>query len=481
MKLLIFGIDGGDLEIFKIFEMPFLKSLIKDNYLPEISEDLFGRGWASILTGAHASETRAFYMAPNLDGSHNFSTKFSINQIKDESISPMWDEWENFGEPYLIMNVPTSSPVPLMKNGVIVGSGGGGLNKIEGIPDTLVKDEKTKQFLSDQNYIADIRIPNTELETTDELFEEVNKMERIRTNSFIDLCKQANVQFGFLCNRGTTIIEYLSRYDIEAYKNASDNERLENATFQKLKKHFEELDRHIEDLVKKLNPEEFIICSDHGMSPHEYRGNITPYLLKEKLYFKKKQADTLNYLKSKIKKLVPNKKLKSSLSSFAKKTKEVLDSTDWSKTKAFGNDYISGIYINDKQRFGGPVEDLEIDPTVEELCKKINNDPIFTEKGIQARPYRKSFPNAKYNNELPDILLDGADGIYFDNASNQIFRPNPNYKTIPKDLSQVKHAAFTGDKGSKPFVLFSKGLESKSNNMTIDDLTLVYHVAISRK
>ena len=134
MKLLIIGIDGGDLEIMKSFKMPFMHEYIRSNHSLTLTEDLFNRGWVEILTGEEGKNTGGFYMSPVLDGSHRFSTSFSMKQLENKpGITPLWKLAEKKGANYCIMNVPTTTPVPKTTNGIVIGSAGGGLNKIEGI------------------------------------------------------------------------------------------------------------------------------------------------------------------------------------------------------------------------------------------------------------------------------------------------------------------------------------------------------------
>ena len=44
----------------------------------------------------------------------------------DSDIVPLWKLAEQKGVRYCIMNVPTTTPVPEVKNGIVVGSLGGG-------------------------------------------------------------------------------------------------------------------------------------------------------------------------------------------------------------------------------------------------------------------------------------------------------------------------------------------------------------------
>ena len=259
MKLLIYGIDGGDLEIMKIFkdQMPFLMDFIEKNDSIHLEEDLFNRGWVEILTGKNGSETRGFYMAPKLDGTHKFTTSFKLSELDNrEDVKYIWELAEANDMPYCVMNVPTTTPVPKKGKGkVIVGSAGGGLNRIEGIPQELVSRDELISFLEKRKYIVDIRIPNEEINSTDGLFEQLSKKETTRTDVFIDLCNQESAKFGFLVNRGNTIVEYLSRFEIESYKEEKVRDKW---IWKLLESHFKELDNQIRKLYENLKPEVYI-------------------------------------------------------------------------------------------------------------------------------------------------------------------------------------------------------------------------------
>ena len=49
MKILVYGIDGGDLEIMKTFDMPFFKQFLDENTNVDLTVDLHNRGWVEIV------------------------------------------------------------------------------------------------------------------------------------------------------------------------------------------------------------------------------------------------------------------------------------------------------------------------------------------------------------------------------------------------------------------------------------------------
>lgn len=480
MKLLIYGLDGGDLEIMNIFkdQMPFFQKFLSDNKSIELEEDLINRGWVEILTGKYGKDTRGFYMAPKLDGTHSCATSFNMKVVEgDENIVPLWELAENKDIPYLIMNVPTTTPVPETKNGIVVGSAGGGLNKIVGIPDILVSDDKTKKYLEDNNYIVDIRIPNDEIETTEELFERVSEKELKRTECFIELSKRNKTEFGFLVNRGNTIVEYLCRSVIEEYKNAKLNgEKCDSWVVPYLERHFKELDNQIKSLYKELNPEHFIITADHSIVPSKYWANVNPFLIENKFLLPKKGSKGINNLKKIAKKLLGNSVKKVS-KNITPNLKNTFSEYDWSKSLAFGHTYIPGIFVNDSKRFNGPVNTEDLEHLVNDICNTFNNIPKKERLSMTAVPYRSKRTNGKFSDWLPDIKLEGSEGIFFHSDLKNLVEPNRFYGEIPKELSEVKYNPFTGDKGPNPILVSSKESIEYINKDDPHDLTLVYKIA----
>lgn len=484
MKVLIYGIDGGDLEIMKTFEMPFVHKFIEENSNIKLTEDLFNRGWVEILTGKEGKDTRSFYMSPVLDGSHRFSTKFAMKELEnDPEVVPLWKLAERKGVKYCIMNVPTTTPVPKTVNGIVIGSLGGGLNKIDGI--ALVSDKKTRRFLEEKNYIVDIRIPNDDIAETEELFRQLNEMEIIRTDCFIELCKKNNTEFGFLGNRGTTIVQYLSRSTIESYATLKRMRRIlescceESWLYQLLEDHYKVLDDCTRRLYEELKPEHFIITADHNTVPHKYRASVAPFLLK----YGWLQINKIKYVLNKIKTLIMKTGIRSQVAKMAHKVsppvRDSLQEYDWNKSVAFGSSYIAGIYINDKPRFGGPVDsEAKRKKIITEICHKFNDRPSEEQCGMTAVSYRGLHKDGKFSDSLPDIIFEGSEGIYFDKIGEKVVWPNRNYGSIPKDLAiSDVNAPFTGDKGKNPICLISKQTEMFVHESDRRNLTLVYKIA----
>ena len=66
-----------------------------------------------------------------------------------------------------------------------------------------------------------------------------------------------------------------------------------------------------------------------------------------------------------------------------------------------------------------------------------------------SRSSTEVFLSGQEADKLPDIKLHNSEGVFDDRVGSLSFQ-NPFYGPVPEDLSIVKHAAFTGDKGPNP-------------------------------
>ena len=157
--------------------------------------------------------------------------------------------------------------------------------------------------LESHDYIVDIRIPNSDYEKTAEMLDDLIVMEERRTESFIDICNQEGFGAGFCVIAARRSLEYLARSGIESYEAYETMEEFMLAIprrvgmHQKLEEHFAMLDCQLEKLYTELKPEHFIITADHGNSPHRYRANVTPFLMKAGYLKSKQSMPFINWLR----------------------------------------------------------------------------------------------------------------------------------------------------------------------------------------
>ena len=448
MKQLIIGIDGGDQDIFSQVSMPHLHQLFKDCYTLKLTEDLLSRGWAEILSGKYARETGAFYMKPKLDKTHDLILRFSLKDLlNNPEVLPIWAIPAKQNKKVGMMNVPTTFPAQPVE-GFFVSGAGGGVNKVEGIPEDLCYPNSLAKELEELGYVIDIRVGTAGIKDIQLLFDKVNEMQEKRVEAFIRLCKKQQPDFGFIATRATTDIQYLAMSELQSYfayrrGELTDEEANKHAIwFENFEKHYNLLDQLLKRLIEELSPEHFIITSDHGAVPYKYKANFNAFL------------QNYGYQQEK---LVIKGTLNSLINSFRrKKSFQPVYRTQWEKTKAFTGWYDPRIFINDSRRFNGPVKEDEIDQMVAQICGDFNKTPEAKEYYMEAKPYRKLYPDAKYNHYLPDIKIHCPTTIFPAPDEGPFIRPNEDYAPLP-NLDNVKGGnALRPKRRTSTFLLRSK-------------------------
>ncbi len=464
MKQLIIGIDGGDREIFSQVSMPYLHELFEDCCTFKLTEDLLSRGWAEILSGKYARDTKAFYMKPKLDGTRDLVFRFSLkDMLSNPEVSPIWEIPTRCNQKVGMMNVPTTFPAQPVE-GFFVSGAGGGVNKVEGIPEDLCYPKSLAKELEELSYVIDIRVGTAGIRDIQLLFDKLNEMQEKRVEAFIRLCKQHQTDFGFIATRATTDIQYLAMSELQSYfayrrGELTEEEANQHAIwFENFEKHYILLDNLLKRLIKELNPEHFIVTSDHGAVPYKYKANFNAFLQR---YGYQKQ------------KLLVRKTLKSLINSFRwNKPFKPVYRQELERVIAFGNWYLSGIFINDSRRFNGLVKEDEIDEVVARICHDFNKSQEAKKYEMEAKPYRKLYPDAKYNDYLPDIKIHCPTSI-FAVSEGPFIRPNEDDAPLP-NLNNVKGGMHSGQKGEHPLFCCDQKTATMIQDKDTKDLTLVY-------
>lgn len=478
MKALVFGIDGGTERILRGFDMPFTHRLFKEGTIRSMNEDLFSRGWAEMVNGQTSEHTRAFYMGPLMDGTQEFSVSYKCSESeKTMGAVPIWRMVEATGVKAGVMNVPTSSPAQEL-DGFMVGSAGGGISKVEGLPESLAKPKAVRLFLEQNNYIVDIRLTTSGITDLEVLFTKLKEKERTRTRLYIELCKKYGIEFGFLVDRATTIVQYLCMSEIEAYLAMKSMPEISSQTegrdriFDLLEDFYLELDKNIEMLMTELAPQNILITADHNTVPYKFKGNMNAFLEEAGFLHQPPVAATslITSLRGWAIQHLP-----ASVRLAIKKTLPVavVGKIDWKKTKAFGHDYIDGIYLNDK-RFGGPVQDFEKEKILSKIEEAFHAHPRVKEFGLGIKRYRENFKEAKFQDHLPDLILEEMDELHIVGRGDFIYH-NPNYGPLPP-INTIQEDMFSGQKGSHPLFFMNKNLAELVRDNDPHNLTLVYRL-----
>jgi predicted AlkP superfamily phosphohydrolase/phosphomutase len=300
--------------------------------------------------------------------------------------------------------------------------------------------------------------------------ERLNNMMKKRTETFLTLCDQYRPDLGFIVYRATAYIQYLAMSEIESL--LTTGKCFSESWSKSLNEHYTKLDGVIKTLLDQLSPDHLFLVSDHGAVPYKYHGNADDFLIRHK------------YMRAKAHVLRTALKLPKQLA------KKILGRTDWNLplrsmiswqkdfdgSKAFGHWYVSGIFINDKNRFNGPVEDAEYDNLVNDICRVFNNTPEASKYHMEAKPYRKQYADKEYSDYLPDIEILCPDSIFFAGGSRVLIEKNTNYGPV-RDLTKLSSGMHSGQKGRHPFFSTDQGVAKLVLKDDPRDLRIVYKLA----
>ena len=495
MRLLTIGIDGGDERIIRAMPMPFMHNLIREKSTPNLTGDLSSRGWAEIYTGKKAVETGAFYMSPILDGTHRLKQSFKHTSLKDIGIDSLWETLNKKGVSVGFMNIPTTSPAPKV-NGFFIGGGGGGAKPSATLPKTLADSSASLNVLEKNEFISDIRQIGKVDMTGEELLDKLDLATKRLAQSFVDLVSAKEPDYGFLCFRVTTVVQYLAMSEIEAVIASLETAQLQNldtqvidlplSPFQKrIVEHYALLDSLIQMVFEKVNPQSYLFCADHGSSNYKFNINVDKFLEREGFLVEPNaKASRSRALKKKALAVMQKRtpwlieSLKGNQSLLKKMNTEIKGPSFLSsQTKAFGSTYVAGIFVNDQHRFGGPVEDAEIDNLVDEICERLNATEDAKNNNLKAVPNRRNHKGIDLYDKLPDILVEKPDEYFFKTGLEQFINTNTNYSPVPENLAGLPDMN-SGQKSRLPLFLASSdvsGLIQESDKL---DLTLVHHLAV---
>lgn len=491
MKLLTIGLDGGDKRIIEHMPMPFLQSLLAKSNTPKIEGDLFSRGWAEIYTGKKAVETGAAYTHPFLDGSFKFDLSFNYKRPQTVGFEPLWNTLNAAGTSVGFMNIPTTSPAQPV-NGFFVGGAGGGINKVSGVPKIMCDTDETKAYLDEIGYIPDLRIGPGGVSTIFEMFDKIDEIVQRRRDAFLELVKRHSPDFGFLCYRTNTTVQYVAMSEIEAIIATSDlsnlnidqgNQKPEfNAVQKRILKHYSLLDDVLKSIFEACDPKDYLFCADHGTSRYLYNANANAFL--EKKGYLTPQMESLRPVRKLAAKVL--RRSQKILPSFLKpklRSGNLVPGVQLlplnfnpRKTKAFGNWYVHGIYINDDDRFGGIVKQEEIAPLVKKICEDFNATEEAKKYKMKAAPFREKYSDSKWEREFPDIEIEKPDEMFF-LGQGAFVSNNPNFGPIPENIVGLTDMN-SGQKSRLPLFEASDGVSSLIRESDSLELTLVHDLIV---
>jgi len=473
-KTLMLGFDGGDPEIFKTFDMPFLESLIAEGKMIAVHEDLLTRGWSRIITGRSAEDTGGLYFRPELaDKTPTLNNVYNLKTMTaNAEVAPIWRLLNDQDVDIGMMGVPTTSPAPKV-NGFAVSGGGGSVDKIDGIPEGYCSSPAIIPFLQESNFLFDVRLGTSGVKTFPEFIKRVENVLDSSVSAYLKLYQTFFVPFNFVVFRPTTGLQYLARYDIQRVSDLRNAGHPLHENGQLLMEHYRFLDECIRRLFEGIAPDRYLLVADHGTQIYRAGVNINALLQENGLQARK--AGATNIVKF-ILKTVSQTLPKSVRSKYGRKMRAQMKGLtynfDRESTLAFGHYHVPGVYVNDADRFNGPVGEDEYHSLVERVCTLINCCPSLSSLGFHAKPFRSNYFGKFYEKELPDVWIDGPDTHFFV-GNGPLIHDNKNFRETPFNLGEV-YNPFSGVKGQNPIFCTDK---ETAKLVTIDDernLTLAY-------
>ena len=473
MKILIIGFDGGTERIFRQFDMPFMNGLLDDNAAPVLEEDLLNRGWVEILSGVHASECGAFYRKALCDGTMNWGDYKFKDLLSNDAITPLWKIAEDHGDRVGVMNIPTTFPAPRV-NGFFVSSTGAGLFKLSGIPQDFCWPKSVAAELEEMGYRVDIRLTgDVRFSDAGDFVDQLSTMFEKRVQSYIALAEKFAIDMGFVACRCTNLLQYALMYEIERYFGMQAVERQCRTESRRewdalLPEFYERLDINLQKLVEAISPEHVILVSDHANVAYLNKVDLN-YFLRE-AGFQKGKIKIQRSLRAAAKMLrSPSfRKALPSAGSFLCAVPEP------QRSRAFSLSYINGIFINDRERFGGPVDPAEVESLSCRIIEKFNAHPVAMRHAMSAEIYRPLFEGAAWQDNMPDIRINYPDTMFFTDEACAFVRPNENYGPV-YDISKIV-PMYTGVKGRHPLCRFDNHIGSLVHAADPRDLRLVHRV-----
>lgn len=479
MKVLMIGMDGAHLEAFSRGWTPYISSLIEKGDNLELKEDLIMRGWLEIATGKNGVETGALYDKPKANGSYEWDLKFSINDIPGygTNVKPIWQALNEKGYRVGVMNLPTVFPAPEV-NGFMISGGGGGAPVVQTPTLELCYPKEEHPLLVKEGYVVDQRIVPmlVEKNITDpkEIFSILIKKNERRTHSFIRLANKYKIDFGFVIYKSSSnLAEWVLLPEWKRLKEGAKD--IDNDFINIIKDYYQKFDDEIRKLHKAFPNAQIIFSADHSLAPREWDINPNIFLQKHN-YQKTHSGKTLvKYTTQMIKKVIPF-----SLRAKLRKKKVVHNALyssapfDTNSTIAFcktSGDWLQGIYINDEKRFGGPIQESEIEKIKKEIIDTINDDELSKEHGLKA--YSKEFSESSSYKYFPDIVIDVPDGyLITDKTRNFIKKFIP--PKGPLNLLSITKGELLCIKAHKPIAVIYNGTWNIKRDKGKLNLTAIY-------
>ena len=480
MKFLVIGMDGAHVGSFQRGWTPFMAKLMENGDVLSLKEDLISRGWSNIIFGEDAEKTGALYDKPIMNSNYEWSLKYKVADVDyhETNCRPVWEDLQLKGYKVGLMNIPTVFPAPKV-NGFCVSGGGGGGPVLQDPIAELCWPRDILNYLLEIGYIVDER-PNSlfvekRFENVKQVFDRFIEMNTKRTEAFISLSKSKSVDFGFLVYRSTFLSEMLILAEISAAEQS--NNEADEELISAARTYYSHLDSMLQNLCEAFPDAKVVFTSDHGSVAPKHSFN--PNALLRELEFQPRSSKSQSAsVMRKVKKFVPmslRKKIKSNKS--IAKSWARLSVAPPNGSLAFSailGSWRHGIFINDSERFGGPIDRNKIDEYTTQVIDAINMHQTARKHGVVARlPNLGRKERSKF---FPDIILSMDDTVVSTNISTEVFSKF-DYPIGPLGIKSVTDGQLLVVKSEKALCVahrfkFSETSRQKSNLTVVHDAVI---------
>jgi hypothetical protein len=251
-----------------------------------------------------------------------------------------------------------------------------------------------------------------------------------------------------------------------------------NKLLASIEGYYREFDKDVRRLAEEWPDTELLFVADHGMSVRESTLNLNLQLQHLGFQVKSVKNGLKAFLWNKGKLLIPfSMRVKLRSNKHVKHSFESSFAFDSSLTKAFSmptGDWSHGIYINDKTRFGGPVESNQINEVRAQIKRELVQHSVFIENGIKV--FEKSSDCSLP--EFPDLYFHLPDGMFTSNEGKEVLSKKVN-SNRNIELSDFLKGKLLSGKGHYPICALTRGnwlIDDKKNV----DLSSVYNHIVNK-
>lgn len=352
-----------------------------------------------------------------------------------------------------------------------------------GLSSNVAKPDSARLALEAEGYVTDIRGP-AQFGTLPVFLDTLESALITQAESFLHLVADFDPHVGFACFRLSVELQYLAMVEIQKIQElATDGREPDTPVRRRIAQHFAEVDTTVQRLFERVAPRRWALVSDHGIAPFTHEASIDPFLRQNGR--QSQSSPHVDYAR-RVSQAVARRARRRLGRPPTPRGWGPFAPLKQDSTRAFGNFFDSGnfagVFVNDRERFGGPVTSQhESELLVSDICETLNSDREWQSYGVSAEPFRAAHRGTRFEHRLPDIRLTKPDSMFFSGkvlgtlAPGASVRANSHYREMTADLSG-RWYPHTGVKGRHPLLITDIDTAARREATDPSDLRLVYEL-----